>query len=143
MSERTPEIIRNLREDHELKQDTIAKHLGVVQQTYSNYEKGHTSLPLDYLVKLAKFYNVSSDFLLGLTTFQKPSTEMDKIYVQGKTLGEIASALSTLSTEKRKMLLDFLSYLLARQKEEQQKQKTWYLHNNVNRKNSSFYYIYA
>lgn len=49
---------------------------------------------------------------------------MDKIYVQGKTLGEIASALSTLSTEKRKMLLDFLSYLLARQKEEQQKQKT-------------------
>lgn len=35
MSERTPEIIRNLREDHELKQDTIAKHLGVVQQTYS------------------------------------------------------------------------------------------------------------
>ena len=124
MSERTPEIIRNLREDHELKQDTIAKHLGVVQQTYTNYEKGHTTLPLDYLVKLAKFYNVSSDFLLGLTTFQKPSTEMDKIYVQGKTLGEIASALSTLSTEKRKMLLDFLSYLLARQKEEQQKQKT-------------------
>ena len=124
MSERTPEIIRNLREDHELNQDTIAKHLGVVQQTYSNYEKGHTSLPLDYLVKLAKFYNVSSDCLLGLTTFQKPSTEMDKIYVQGKTLGEIASALSTLSTEKRKMLLDFLSYLLARQKEEQQKQKT-------------------
>ena len=90
MSGRTPEIIRNLRENHEYKQETIAKYLGVVQQTYSNYEKGHTSLPLDYLVKLTKFYNVSADFLLGLTTFQKPSSEMEKIYAQGKTLGEIA-----------------------------------------------------
>ncbi len=124
MSERTPEILRNLREDHELKQDTIAKHLGVVQQTYSNYEKGHTSLPLDYLIKLAEFYNVSSDFLLGLTTFQKPSIELDKVYAQGKTLGEIASILLTLSSDKRKMLLDFLGYLLAKQKEEQQKQKS-------------------
>ncbi len=123
MSGRTPEIIRNLRENHEYKQETIAKYLGVVQQTYSNYEKGHTSLPLDYLVKLTKFYNVSADFLLGLTTFQKPSSEMEKIYAQGKTLGEIASALVTLSADKRKMLLDFLGYLLAKQKEDQQKQK--------------------
>ena len=123
MSGRTPEIIRNLRENHEYKQETIAKYLGVVQQTYSNYEKGHTSLPLDYLVKLTKFYNVSAYFLLGLTTFQKPSSEMEKIYAQGKTLGEIASALVTLSADKRKMLLDFLGYLLAKQKEDQQKQK--------------------
>lgn len=123
MSGRTPEIIRNLRENLEYKQETIAKYLGVVQQTYSNYEKGHTSLPLDYLVKLTKFYNVSADFLLGLTTFQKPSSEMEKIYAQGKTLGEIASALVTLSADKRKMLLDFLGYLLAKQKEDQQKQK--------------------
>ena len=123
MSGRTPEIIRNLREDHEYKQETIAKYLGLVQQTYSNYEKGHTSLPLDYLVKLTKFYNVSADFLLGLTTFQKPSSEMEKIYAQGKTLGEIASALVTLSADKRRLLLDFLGYLLAKQKEDQQKQK--------------------
>ena len=123
MSGRTPEIIRNLREDHEYKQETIAKYLGVVQQTYSNYEKGHTSLPLDYLVKLTKFYNVSADFLLGLTTFQKPSSEMEKIYAQGKTLGEVASALVKLSADKRRMLVDFLGYLLAKQKEDQQKQK--------------------
>ena len=59
MSERTPEIIRDLREKHEYKQEIIAKYLGVVQQTYSNYEKGHTSLPLDYLVKLAKNFMAS------------------------------------------------------------------------------------
>ena len=123
MSGRTPEIIRNLREDHEYKQETIAKYLGVVQQTYSNYEKGHTSLPLDYLVKLTKFYNVSADFLLGLTTFQKPSSEMEKIYAQGKTLGEVASALVTLSADKRRMLLDFLGYLLAKQKKTNRSKK--------------------
>lgn len=123
MAERTPEILRTLRENHELKQDTIAKHLGVVQQTYSNYENGHTALPLDYLIKLAEFYNISSDFLLGLTTFQKPAAEMDKVYAQGKTLGEISSLMLTLSTDKRKMLLDFLGYLLAKQKEETSKQK--------------------
>lgn len=123
MSGRTPEIIRSLRENHEYKQETIAKYLGVVQQTYSNYEKGHTSLPLDYLVKLTRFYNVSSDFLLGLTTFEKPFTEMEKLYAQGKTLGEVASAIVSLSADKRRMLLDFLGYLLAKQKEEQQKQK--------------------
>ena len=41
MSVPTPDILRKLREDHELKQDSLAKQLGVVQQTYSNYEKGH------------------------------------------------------------------------------------------------------
>lgn len=123
MSGRTPEILRSLREDHDYKQETIAKYLGVVQQTYSNYEKGHTSLPLDYLAKLTSFYDVSADFLLGLTTFEKPASGMEKIYAQGKTLGEVASALVTLSADKRRMLLDFLGYLLAKQKEDQQKQK--------------------
>ncbi len=122
MSERTPEIIRHLREEHELKQEIIAKHLGVVQQTYSNYEKGHTTLPLDYLGKLADFYDVSADFLLGRTTFQKPATEMDRSYAQGKTFGEITSAMLTLSPERRRALLDYLVYLVARQKEDTQKQ---------------------
>ena len=48
---------------------------------------------------------------------------LPQIYAQGKTLGEIASALVTLSADKRKMPLDFLGYLLAKQKEDQQKQK--------------------
>lgn len=123
MTKRTPEVLRNLREDHEYKQDTIAKYLGVVQQTYSNYEKGHTSLPQEYLCKLADFYDVSTDFLLGRTTLQQPAEEMEKIFAQGKTVGEVTSALLTLSSEKRKILLDFLGYLMLKQKEDQQKQK--------------------
>ena len=117
------ELIRDLREDHDLKQKTIAEYLDVSQQTYSNYEKGHTSLPQEYLCKLADFYGVSTDFLLGRTTLQQPAEEMEKIFAQGKTVGEVTSALLTLSSEKRKILLDFLGYLMLKQKEDQQKQK--------------------
>ncbi|MBR5319612.1 MAG: helix-turn-helix transcriptional regulator [Peptococcaceae bacterium] len=123
MSVPTPDILRKLREDHELKQDSLAKQLGVVQQTYSNYEKGHSAIPLEYLVKLASFYQVSTDYLLGLTPLEKPAADMGKPYAQGKTLGEVTSALVTLSPQRRRQLLDYLSYLVARQKEDVQKQK--------------------
>lgn len=123
MSVSTPDIIRKLREDHELKQSALAKQLGVVQQTYSNYEKGHSAIPLEYLVKLASFYQVSTDYLLGLTSLEKPAADMDKLYAQGKTLGEVTSVLVTLSPGRRRQLLDYLSYLIAKQKEDIQKQK--------------------
>ena len=123
MSVPTPDILRKLREDHELKQSALAKQLGVVQQTYSNYEKGHSAIPLEYLVKLASFYQVSTDYLLGLTSLEKPAADMDKLYAQGKTLGEVTSVLVTLSPGRRRQLLDYLSYLIAKQKEDIQKQK--------------------
>lgn len=119
----TPEIIRKLREDRELKQDALAKYLGVVQQTYSNYEKGHSSLSLDYLAKLAEFYQVSADYLLGLTTFEKRAESLEKPYVPGKTLGEVSSALLLLSPERRRQLIDYLGYLVSKQKEDSTKQK--------------------
>ena len=123
MSVPTPDIIRTLRENHELKQKDLAKQLGVVQQTYSNYEKGHSAIPLEYIVELALFYEVSTDYLLGLTTLEKPAADMDKPYAQGKTLGEVLSAQVMLSPERRRQMLDYLGYLLTRQKEDAQKQK--------------------
>lgn len=61
------ERIRELREDHDLKQREIAKMLGVAQTTYSQYEVGTNPMPIDYLIALCKFYNVSSDYILGLS----------------------------------------------------------------------------
>ncbi len=123
MSVPTPEILRKLRDYHELKQDAVAKYLGVAQQTYSNYEKGYSAISLNYLAKIADFYQVSADYLLGLTTFEKPAAEMDKIYAQGKTFGEVTSAMLQLSPERRKQLMDYLSYLVVREKEDNMKQK--------------------
>ena len=51
-----------------MKQREVAAYLNCAQRTYSNYELGQRDIPTDVLIKLAKFYNVSVDYLLGLTS---------------------------------------------------------------------------
>lgn len=62
-------IIRELREDHDLKQKDIAKLLGTTQQVYSRYENGENEIPVRHIITLCKFYNVSADYVLGLKKF--------------------------------------------------------------------------
>ena len=62
--------IRELREDHDLKQRQVAAYLQCSQQVYSNYELGQRDIPTDILIKLAAFYSVSVDYLLGLSDCQ-------------------------------------------------------------------------
>lgn len=59
--------IRDLREDNDLTQKEMAKNLNCSQQVYSNYELGQRDIPTDVLIKLSLFYNVSVDFILGLS----------------------------------------------------------------------------
>ena len=60
--------IRDLREDRDLKQKDLADFLHCSQQVYSNYELGQRDIPTDILIKLSIYYNVSVDYLLGLTS---------------------------------------------------------------------------
>ena len=69
--------IRSLREDKDLTQSQIAKLLGCTQQTYSRYESGEITIDIYNLVKLAKFYGTSCDYLLGLTDVSKPYTKVN------------------------------------------------------------------
>lgn len=64
--------LRDLREDSDLTQRQIAEILNVRQNTYSQYETGQRQIPIDALIKLAKFYKTSTDYLLGLTNIRKP-----------------------------------------------------------------------
>lgn len=64
--------IRNLREDKDLYQKDVAKMLGISQQYYSEYENGNRAIPVFHLIKLAEFYNVSIDYIVGLTDNTKP-----------------------------------------------------------------------
>ena len=64
--------IRDLREDRDLKQKQVADYLLCDQSLYSKYERGERPLPLDYADKLADFYGVSVDYLLGRTNVEKP-----------------------------------------------------------------------
>lgn len=64
--------IRNLRDDSELSQEDLAKILSVSQTTYSRYETGNLDIPTEALIKLAKYYDTSIDYLLNLTNHKVP-----------------------------------------------------------------------
>lgn len=59
--------IRDLREDHDLKQTQVAKYLNMSQTGYSKYEVGTRDVPTRVLILLARFYGTSIDYLLGET----------------------------------------------------------------------------
>ena len=66
------ENIRNLRIDRGLTQKEVAEYLHIKQNTYSQYEVGTLNYPVDALIKLADYYGVSVDYLLGRTEIRTP-----------------------------------------------------------------------
>lgn len=64
--------LKELREDTDTKQNILAKYLNVRQNTYSQYENGQRQIPIEQLIKLSEYYNVSVDFILELTDEKKP-----------------------------------------------------------------------
>ncbi len=59
--------LRDLREDFDMSQQNVADYLGMKQSQYSRYERGLRDIPTDILIRLAKLYKTSSDYILGLT----------------------------------------------------------------------------
>lgn len=57
--------LRDLREDHDMKQEDVAKYLGTSQTMYARYERCANELPLRHFIALCKLYGVSADELLG------------------------------------------------------------------------------
>ena len=66
------ERIREIREDFFLTQKEVAGILNVVQRTYSDYESGKTRILVDSLLVLAKYYNVSLDYITGASNVKNP-----------------------------------------------------------------------
>ena len=67
--------IRDLREDNDFLQKDIAKILGISQQYYSEYEKGNRTITIMHLITLAKYYNTSIDYIVGLTNEKEISNQ--------------------------------------------------------------------
>lgn len=65
--------LRDLREDHDLSQTNIANLLHIQQTVYSRYERGFQTIPLEHLITLADYYNVSIDYMVDRT--QNPSIQ--------------------------------------------------------------------
>ena len=66
------ERIRDISEDNYLTQQRIADLLHVGQRTYADYESGKTRIPVDSLMILARFYNVSMDYISGASNIKTP-----------------------------------------------------------------------
>lgn len=64
--------LEDLRIDHDKTQAEIAEYLGCQREVYRRYEKGTRQIPVDFLIKLSIFYNVSIDYIVGLTNEKKP-----------------------------------------------------------------------
>ena len=64
--------LKDLREDHDFSQKHVADYLGMKQPQYSRYERGYRDVPSDVLIKLARLYNTSTDYILGLTNISTP-----------------------------------------------------------------------
>ena len=65
--------MRNLREDNDKTQQQIADYLGTSQTMYARYERGANELPIHHLLALCKYYNVSVDYILGLSNIKQTS----------------------------------------------------------------------
>lgn len=64
--------LRDIREDSDTTQKALAEYLHIRQSTYSQYENGQRQLPLTLLIRLALYFDTSTDYILGLTDERKP-----------------------------------------------------------------------
>lgn len=104
-------MLRELREDHDIKQETIAKYLGVAQQTYSNYENGHREIPISVVTELAKYYKVSTDYLLHSDASYPGSVDMNATYVDDVTIHDMLYDMQSLDNAARKDLVKYIRFL--------------------------------
>ncbi|MBQ8732736.1 MAG: helix-turn-helix transcriptional regulator [Oscillospiraceae bacterium] len=70
--------LRDLREDHDFTQQQVAEYLNMKQPQYSRYERGLRDIPTDILIRLARLYNTSVDYMLGLTNKTAPYPKTQK-----------------------------------------------------------------
>ena len=64
--------LKDIREDRDIKQKELADYLHIKQNTYSQYENEQRGLPIDILIRLADYFNTSTDYILGRTNEKKP-----------------------------------------------------------------------
>ncbi len=110
------QILRDLREDNDLKQSDIAVILKTTQQHYSQYETGEHEIPLRVLMTLADYYHVSLDYLTGRTDCDQGLEGLGVPVAPGYTAGQLVTDVLSLSPEGRQYVLTSLQLQLRAQK---------------------------
>ena len=110
------ERLRDLREDNDLSQKKLAAILGMTQQRYSLYETGRMQMPLHHMITLAKHYNVSMDYLLGLV--DEDATNVGNVSLTRTcTSNDLIRRVLSLSPEGRSRAVDYVSLLQLKYRE--------------------------
>ena len=105
--------IRDLREDSDLTQEALCKKLYMHKTTYTNYEQGKHTVPLDFAVQLADFYQVSIDYIAGRTNFPQGMS----VVAEETDCPKYFSDLTERNKGRLEQFLDTLSEQQAQQKE--------------------------
>ena len=121
----TGEIISELREDKKLTQKELAELIGVARNTISKYEVNEFLPDSANLIALSKFFDVSVDYLLGLSRSSISTRFIDNEYIKldnnSLFVGNIIKDMLKLSKESKYSLVDYMRYLLDRENKEKAK----------------------
>ena len=105
------ERLKLLRERDNVTQKALAKYLNTTQQVYSRYETGSTQLPLHHLEKLAEYYNVSTDYILGRIPFQQIPPALSESFYGKISTGEFINYIQKFDKKSRFYLIEYAKYL--------------------------------
>lgn len=105
------ERLKILREKNKDTQEDVAKKLGITQQVYSNYESDKCDLPLRHLVHLADMYDVSTDYILGRTSYPRPPHQLSQYFIQNVSVGDLVYRITSYEQNSRRLLVQYLNFL--------------------------------
>lgn len=105
------ERLKLLRERDNIKQKDIAEYLNITQQVYSRYETGGNELPLHHLEKLAEYYQVSTDYIMGRIPFQQILPALSESFYSRISTGEFMNYILKFNKKSRLHLIEYAKYL--------------------------------
>ena len=118
------EIIKGLRTDNDLTQETVAQFLNVAQSTYSCYESGEYEISLNAAIKLAEYYHVSLEYVAGFSSYRKTPERLDKPILGRITADRLLAEVESLDENQRADLVRYLRMLKLEKLANKKKRKT-------------------
>lgn len=115
------DILSELRKSLRLSQKDLADLLHVSTSTISNYETNRNAPDIENLLWLADYFGVTTDYLLGRSSINLPASELEQIYANGQTVGDVLKLLLSLQGHSRNIAVYILQSIQLSDIAEQQR----------------------
>ncbi|WP_371287462.1 helix-turn-helix domain-containing protein [Dorea sp.] len=103
--------IKEVRESRHLIQEIVANEIGVTQQAFSKYERDITNIKVDVLIKLAEYFNVTTDYLLGLSDVKRDLQRQVEMNKDLDEYYELIEAFKSLDNYDKELLWNIVQKL--------------------------------